>query len=478
MYGIEMKFTVKTLLERGYSQRAIALQLSINRKTIRKYIKEFNTGEIITPKIHKNKKLEPYLEDIKGWLSQGLTGVLIQEKITNEKGLTVGYATVSRFLNQFKTSEVYIPLIAKPAEEAQVDFGYLGRFFKGDKLVKVWCFSIVLSHSRYSYHKLVTNQSVSTFINCHIESFEYFGGVPYTVKIDNLKAGVIAPDFYEPSIQRQYAEFLQYYKSTPITARIRRGQDKGKVEAGVKYVKNNFLKRVDHQDFFQLEKDILDWTNNTCNTRLHGTTKKIPLEIFNSIEKVELQKLPCKRYEILKIEHRKVNNYGHISFKNNFYSVPYKYIGKTLFVKSTDTIIKIFEDTQELAIHQVCNEDGKFISVDEHRPPEKQRKTEEECINKAIDFGVNTFEFLQQVKNQKPYNWHRIMSGVFHLQYTYSKEIVDKACNRALQYKAISFLSVKNICKNNLYSKPAEALSVNISDGFAHSLKQYDSLTN
>jgi transposase len=478
MYGIEMKYTVKTLLERGYSQRAIALELSINRKTIAKYIKEFNIGDIKTPKIHKNKKLDPYIDDIKEWLSQGLTGVIIRDKMFTEKGVTVGYATVSRFINQFKTLEVYIPLIAKPAEEAQVDFGYLGRFLKDDKWVKVWCFSIVLSHSRYSYHKLVTNQSVSTFINCHIESFEYFGGVPYTVKIDNLKAGVIAPDFYEPSIQRQYADFLRYYKSVPITARIRRGQDKGKVEASVKYVKSNFLKRVNHKDFYQLEKDILEWTNNTCNIRLHGTTKKIPLEVFNSIEKINLQTLPCKRYEILKIEHRKVNNYGHISFKNNFYSVPYKYIGKTLIVKSTDTIIRIFEDTKELAIHQLCNEDGKFISVEEHKPPEKQRKTEEEYIKKAMSFGVNTYKFLQQVKNEKPYQWHRIMSGIFHLQYAYSKEIVDKACNRALQHKAISFLSVKNICKNNLYDKAPETLSVNISNGFAHSLKKYDSLTN
>ena len=252
-----MKYTVKTLLERGYSQRSIAKELLINRKTVRKYIKEFSIGDIITPKISRVKKLDPYIEDIKEWLSQGLTGVIIRDKIFKEKGIAICYATVSRFINQFKTPEVYIPLISKSGEEAQVDFGYLGKFFKGDKMVKVWCFSIVLSYSRYSYHKIVTNQSVSTFINCHIEAFEYFGGVPYTVKIDNLKAGVITPNFYEPTIQRQYSDFLLHYKSTPITARIRRGQDKGKVEAGVKYVKNNFLKRINHQDFYQLEKDIL-----------------------------------------------------------------------------------------------------------------------------------------------------------------------------------------------------------------------------
>jgi transposase len=87
---------------------------------------------------------------------------------------------------------------------------------------------MVLSHSRYSYNEIVLNQSVSTFIRCHIHAFEYFGGVPEVIKIDNLKAGVITPSFYEPVIQYQYAEFLSHYGSSPVTARINRGQDKGK----------------------------------------------------------------------------------------------------------------------------------------------------------------------------------------------------------------------------------------------------------
>lgn len=69
----------------------------------------------------------------------GLTGVLIKEKLLKEKAFKISYATVSRYLSQFKTPEVYIPLIAKPGEEGQVDFGYLGRFIKDGKAVKVWC---------------------------------------------------------------------------------------------------------------------------------------------------------------------------------------------------------------------------------------------------------------------------------------------------------------------------------------------------
>jgi transposase len=477
MFGIDMKYTVKTLLLKGKSQRAISKELGISRKTVKKYFDEFQKIDIVsTPKIHKNKILDTLYDDIQNWILQGVTGVLIHEKLLKEKDIMVSYPTVSRFIKQFKIPVVYIPLIAKPGEEAQVDFGYLGKFIKDGKSVKVWCFSMVLSNSRYSYNCNVTDQSVSSFINCHIHAFEYFGGVPQTIKIDNLKAGVITPNFYEATIQRQYAEFLQYYNSYPITARIRRGQDKGKVEAGVKYVKMNFLKRIEHSDFYQLQNDLLQWTNEICNKRLHGTTKKIPAQVFNNIEKQKLIPLPAKRYEILKIEQRKVNNYAHISFKNNFYSVPYQYIEKTVIIKFTDVLLKVYDDNQEIAVHPICEKQGEFITCEEHKPPLKQRKSEQEYIQKAIDSGTYYYNFLIKLKEQKPFNWQRIIQGIFNLQQAYSIEIVNMACKRALLYNAFSYTSVRNICKNNIYDKPLESLSVNNVSGFAHNLKQYDNL--
>lgn len=473
-----MKFTVKTLLDKGYSQRAISRELGISRKTIKKYFDEINTTGVQVPKIEKDKKLDKYREQIKEWLGMELTGVLIQEKLLKEKSLKISYSSVSRYLLQFKTPEVYIPLIAKPGEEGQVDFGYLGRFIKDGKAVKVWCFSMVLSHSRHSYNCLVTNQNVDSFIRCHIKSFEYFGAVPHTAKIDNLKAGVITPNFYEPTIQIQYAEFLKHYNCAPITARVRRGQDKGKVEAGVKYVKMNFLKRVEHQDFYKLEKELLDWTTNICNKRLHGTTKKIPVDVFNTSEKKEMYSLPNKRYELFKIEHRKVNTYGHISYKNNFYSVPYTYIGQKLIIKSNDTILKIYDDAKEIALHEINKNDGEFITVDEHAPPEKQKKTEEMYREKAAGFGKETSLFLEKVKKEKAQTWIQIIRGIFSLKKNYDPKTINLACKRALEYGVHEYSTVKNICKNGLYDKEKENLSVNNTSGFYYQLKKYDDLFN
>ncbi len=113
---------------------------------------------------------------------------------------------------------MYLPLVAQADSEMQVDFGYATLFYfnKDGHRVKVWIFVATLSYSRYAYYELVENQSVNTFIKCHINVFEFFGGVPKTVKIDNLKAGVLKANFYEPQIQKQYANMLSFYGCLPI----------------------------------------------------------------------------------------------------------------------------------------------------------------------------------------------------------------------------------------------------------------------
>lgn len=131
--------------------------------------------------------------------------------------------------------------------------------------------------------------------------------MPATVKIDNLKAGVVQADFYDPIIQQQYAQFLSHYNCQPITARVRRPQDKGKVESAIKYVKLNFLKAQTATDFLELQKQLGEWTLQVCNQRLHGTTRRIPAQVMAQTEQASLQPLPPARWQYYQVEERKVN---------------------------------------------------------------------------------------------------------------------------------------------------------------------------
>jgi transposase len=479
MYGLDMWYTVKTLLERGKSLRGISRELGISRKTVTKIRDEISKGILKPPEIKKGGILDDYFDFIYELCEKQLTSVLIHRKLREEKGLDVSYSTVLRFVNSIKSYEVYVPVEVPPGEEAQVDFGYLGQFYKNGKKVKLWVFSMQLSFSRYAYYEITTNQTTATFIRSHINAFEFFGGVPRTVKIDNLKAAVLEANFYEPVFQEQYSEFLSHYKSSPITARVRRGQDKGKVESGIKYVKNNYLKGLGHRDYYRAIKELKEWNINTCNTRLHGTTRKVPLEVFKNKEKSELLGLPQKRYEIFKIENRKVKPNAHFSFQLNYYSVPHIYANKEVVVKSNENIIRVFNGFQQIALHTIeKKQSGTYITIEDHKPPEKQRKPESHYYKKANEIGAYAVEFLEALKHHKPYAWQKMVTGIINLSDQYDKQTVNLACKRALEFKAISYQSIKNICQKGLHKVPLETLTVGSSNGFNHDLKIYDNLKN
>ena len=473
-----MIYSIKTHYEQGDSIHEISRKLKIHRTTVRKYLEQIKTIGVVGPVIQKEKKLDRHKGTILEWLEKGLTARLIHNKLIELHSVEISYPTVARYVNGLKSNtEVYVPMISKPAQEAQVDYGYIGQFEKDGRKIKPWCFVMTLSHSRYHYVEIVTNQSVESFINSHINAFEYFGGVPKTVKIDNLKAGVTIPNFYEPTIQHQYAEFLYHYKSAPVTARVRRPQDKGKVEAGVKYVKNNFIKGTFEKDFYKLKNGLTLWLEKS-NNRIHGTTKKVPENQFIQIEKENLLKLPGQRFEIFSIAKRKADNYAHIVFLNNYYSAPYKYAGKTLIIKYNQNIIKIFDNQEQIALHTICKTQGEYITQDAHKPPEKQYKNKEYYLNKCSVIGQNAYLFGEKLIEEKPYHYMNMINGISSLAKKYSNPEVDLACKRALLFNAISYSTIKNICEKSISQIKNEILSVENSAGYAHDLKTYDNLLN
>jgi transposase len=479
MYRIEMWYTVKTLLERGKSLRAVSRELGISRKTVTKIRDELQTGGIKPPEICKSGILDDYHDYILELFEKQYTSVLIHRRLVQEKGLIVSYPTVLRYVNSIKQSEVYVPVEVFAGEEAQVDFGYLGEFKKDGKTVKLWVFCMQLSYSRHAFYQIVTNQTTATFIQCHTHAFEFFTGVPKTVKIDNLKAAVLEANFYEPVIQEQYSQFLSHYGSAPITARIRRGQDKGKVESGIKYVKNNFLKGLGHRDYYRAIEEIRAWNVEICNKRVHGTTRKVPLEVFLQKEKGELKPLPQERFEIYKIEKRRIKPNGHFSFQLNYYSAPYMYANQDVIVKSNGTLLRVYSGFEQIAIHSIeKNESGTYITIEAHKPPYKQKKPEEYFFNKAQKAGPNVMAFLEALKEHKPFCWQKMVMGLFRLTEEYGAQNVDMACKRALLFGAYSYQSVKTICRKGLHLAPSEILSVNINNGFNHDLSIYDKLNN
>ncbi len=464
---------IKKYHAQGWSIRKIAIHLNLSRYEVAKNVNPGNESKKGRNEIYSI--LEPHREEILSWTNDHKIPAKIIHKRIAEKGIDISYPSVTRYLKTLRKPEVYVPVVTAPGEEGQVDFGYLGLFNKGGKKIKVWVFNMVLSYSRYAFYKIVTDQTVPTFLNCHADAFEFFKGVPGCIKIDNLGAGVLEADFYEPSIQKRYEEFLSYYGATCVTARICRGQDKGKVEAGIKYVKTSFLKRIDHTEFDKLSGDLFQWIKTKCNLRVHGTTKKIPQDQYLKIEKAALISLPDERYKPVEFEERKVNSYGHVYFRKNHYSVPHHYAGETVLLESNGTTVKIFKDEKLLAIHVICNEAGQFITIEQHKPFHKRLRTEAWYLEQSGQIGEHVIRIMTLMQSERPFHWKQMMKGIFALTKAYSNAQINKACEMAVLSAVCTYKKVRLNCEKYRHQQeqPKTIRGVN---GYCRDLSIYDQL--
>jgi hypothetical protein len=247
-------------------------------------------------------------------------------------------------------------------------------------------------------------------------------------------------------------------------------------------VKNNFLRGLDHCDFARLPSDLQTWTNTVANRRIHGTTKCVPMEVWQQTERDALLPLPSTRYEFYHVEERKVTRFGHVIFRNNYYSVPYNLVGQTLRLYFNGTLLRISQEGQEVALHQALNDNkGRYITQDGHLPPHKQQHTPEHYAQRIeCEIGPEALELMRQMQQNHTNHWKEKVRGLLHLCRLHPPERVRLACRRALEHGICSYRSVRDICNILEHTPPPGPDHFSApqpgTGGMAHDLSIYDQL--
>jgi len=458
MIGVAMYITIKSLWERHKNKSMIARLTGHDWKTVAKRIKEIEEGKKYSIKKPHPRILDSHKEQIMKWLEDNLSGVRIHEKM-QEEGVKVGYSTVKDYIGKIKRRDnIFIRMHTLPGEEAQVDFGYLGyTLYKGKKR-KTWVFNMRLSYSRLDYYEVVYDQRVETFIRCHINAFNYFGGIPHYIKIDNLKAAILQANFYCPIYQELYKNFAYHCGFHPLPCRVRRPNDKGKVESGIKYVKNNFFLGRTFRNEQELKERLNRWCNR-INYRIHGTTRKVPREVFEKEEKKKLKPLPQEEFKLVKVGSRKVYHDCHIYVDYNYYSVPFSYVGKEVEIELAKNLLKVYYQGKEITVHPRLSGRGKFCTNNSHYPIHKRysdTEYQEKYQAKMAHIGTYSEQLFFLVIKEHPRDWGRTVQGILSLRKTYPGEVIEAACRRALSFGVTRYSVVKNICHNGSYLMPVE----------------------
>lgn len=462
MLEVHMQTTIMTLYKQGYSKTEIAKMLSVDRKTVRKYIEASEQGkEYIQKKSHPSM-WDEHQEWIGIQIAKGLSLTRIHQDLEAEFEIGGSYRSFRDYARKAFPADhkAYMVLHSLPGEEAQVDFGYIGTLKVDGKPRRAWVFIMTMSYSRYMFARITFDQTVETFVRCHALAFKYFGGIPKTVKIDNLKAAIVSADFYEPLTQRTYAEFANHYGFLPIPCRVYTPTDKGKVESAVKYVKDNCFKGREFKDANEAAKFLESWLSDIANRRVHGTTKRIPAEEFSVNEKTKLIPLPGEEFTFSKSAEVTAHFDCHVSYGGNYYSVPHSYIGQTLRVIEVNNLLKIYYKDTQVALHTVCRSTkGTHITDKSHYPASKNISSAELLSRYKSDMekvGPGASEFCQRYEESLSDNtgYHRVLAGILSLKKKYAPEVVDRACFRACYYGNISYRAVKKICEAGIENLP------------------------
>lgn len=328
--------------------------------------------------------IEPWRAPIEALFDKGLGPRAIHDRLRLEgEDFPGSYAQVKRLCGAIKRSrgarpeDVAIPVETKAGEVAQVDFGYVGKLIDPvtHTLRKAWCFVMVLAFSRKLVVRIVFDQKVTTWLRLHVEAFEELGGVPETMVPDNLKAAVVraafAIDGPGTALNRSYRELAKHYGFKVDPTPPRAPKKKGKVESAVKYVKGNFFRGRDESDASEVSRELARWVTEIADERVHGTTQRKPRELFVEIEREHLRPLPALPYEPVIWHPAKVHTDTHVSFDGRLYSVPWRLLGREVWVRATKATVTIYCDDDRVATHPRSGP-GRRSTFEEHLPEHRR----------------------------------------------------------------------------------------------------------
>ncbi len=335
-------------------KKSIARGLGLDVRTVRRILRQK------VPQAYRRAKrsanvLTPWADYIRQRLAAvGYCAQAILEEL-RERGYTGGYDAVKRFIRPLRKEariQATMRFETPPGRQGQADWGQCWSWIGGRRL-QVHLFVLALGYSRRMFSVATRDEKLGTFIRCHTEAFDHFGGIPQEILYDNPKTIVLARDA-EGHIMRWnpvFRDFCRYYGFRPHPHRPYRPQTKGKVESGIKYAKR-FLRGKRFESLEHLNASLAAWIDTVADQRIHGTTHRKPADMFAEERDLLMDHRGKPPYTIQERIVRQVSKDCLVAFETNRYSVPFRYAGQPVEVQTLCDQIRIYHDDMLIAQHQ------------------------------------------------------------------------------------------------------------------------------
>ena len=363
------------------------------------------------------------------------------------------------------TKDVVMRLDYKAGEAMLVDFS-------GDKaeivdpgtgeVTEVEIFVAILGCSGLLYVEATRSQGLESWIPAHENAWAFYGGVTEVTIPDNLKAGVTEACFYDPVVNRTYADLATHYETVVLPTRAAKPKDKAAVEAGVLTAERWVLAPLRHHRFFslaELNAAIAKQLKIVNNRAFRGETTS-RRELFEELEREALRPLPSSTFELASWKTVTVHVDYHVEGPDHkYYSVPFKLVGQKLDMRITGQTIEVFRANVRVASHPREHGRRRYITDPAHMPESHRAHAEwtpERFITWAATIGPEVAELAGKIIESRPHPEHAYRSclGVMSLGRKYGNDRLRAASERALHSGATSYSSVKSILQENLDRVP------------------------
>lgn len=456
-----LRATIETLLERGASQSEIQRRTGVDRKTIRRYAQ---AAKIPTPATGSDalaqskspprppgmsntvaSACEPHRAWIEAQLDLRRNAVSIHQDLVEQHGFSHGYNSVKRFVTKLRAREPerFDVLEFLPGEEAQVDWGEgAPTLHKPGRYKRPHLFVMTLKYSGKSFRKTVWKADQETWARLHEEAFHAFGGVPRYVVLDNLKAGVLRPDLYEPELNPLYAALLAHYGAVADPCRVGDPNRKGTVESAIQHTQGTALKGRRFETIEAQNEWLAHWEERWAAPRIHGRKKRQVLAMFQE-EKPYLRPLPAEHFRYFKPGRRTVDDAGLVQVDGSYYAALPAAPHSEVMVRIFEREIEIFDLAGHcLRRHPKSLRKGSFTLERGDRLFNPSRETAR-LLLKAQRIGPLTAAFAYELFHRLGRPGQRALYGVVQLTRTYPRAAVEQLCGRLLESECFSYAALK-----------------------------------
>jgi transposase len=374
-----------------------------------------------------------------------------------EEGYGGGITILRDYVRRIRPPKrpVYLKLHFAAGECAQIDWGSFGSVAVGNTRRRLSFFVMVLAYSRRLFVEFTVSQTMEHFLACHEHAFAELG-VPSKLMVDNLKSAVLQRlAGVAPVFNPRYLDFARHHGFEIVACNVGRGNEKGRVESGVGYVKKNFLRGLELTEFSSIQAAAQVWLDTVANVRVHGETQRRPIDLFAE-ERLRLRRPNPHPYDLGRTSTTIASSQFRITLDTNHYSVPSAYAHRRLTVKAYPDRVCIYCDNQLIARHPRRYGRHEDIEDPDHAKgliAQRRRAREQRLMVQFLALSPDAAAYFEGL-DQRRFNARQHVRKILALAEIYPADAVARAISDGLAFEAFSAEYITNILEARARALP------------------------